>query len=66
MDDDLLEELAQLRDLLADSLTRRGVGQWLHAANRVLGGQLPIDLLSQGRYDEVRRAAEAFVDGSYA
>lgn len=65
---DRYDQLAQLRDLvllLSDSLTPRGVGQWLHAMNRLLDGQRPIDLLAQDRHDEVRSAAEAFIDGSY-
>ena len=65
---DRYDRLAQLRDLvllLSDSLTARGVGQWLHAKNRLLGGERPIDLLAKERYDEVRRAAESFIDGSY-
>lgn len=66
---DQYDQLAQLRDLvmlLSDSLTPRGVGQWLHARNRLLDGQRPIDLLAEKHYERVRRAAEAFTDGSYA
>ncbi|MEX2627744.1 MAG: hypothetical protein WD225_12730 [Ilumatobacteraceae bacterium] len=62
------DRLAQLRDLvllLSDSLTPRGVGQWLHAKNRLLDGRRPLDLLAEDLYDEVRGAAEAFVDGAY-
>lgn len=62
------DRLAELRDLVAllsDSLSSRGVGQWLHARNRVLGGDRPIDILAAGRFEEVRRAAQAFVEGSY-
>lgn len=62
------DRLAQLRDLvvlLSDSLTPRGVGQWLHARNRLLIGERPVDLLVDDRFDEVREAAEAFVDGAY-
>ncbi|HUH67427.1 MAG TPA: DUF2384 domain-containing protein [Mycobacterium sp.] len=65
---DRYDRLVQLRDLvllLSDSLTPRGVGQWLHAKNRLLDGERPVDLLAKERYDEVRRAAEAFIDGSY-
>lgn len=65
---DRYDRLAQLRDLvllLSDSLTSRGVGQWLHAKNRLLDGQRPIDLLTDERYEQVRDAAEAFIDGSY-
>lgn len=65
---DRYDRLAQLRDLvllLSDSLTPRGVGQWLHAKNRLLDGARPVDLLAEGRYDDVRGAADAFVDGAY-
>ena len=65
---DRYDRLAQLRDLvllLSDSLTPRGVGQWLHAKNRLLDGERPVDLLAEDHYEEVRRAAEAFVDGTY-
>lgn len=65
---DRYDRLAQLRDLvllLSDSLTPRGVGQWLHAKNRVLDGARPVDLLAEDRYEDVRSAAESFIDGSY-
>lgn len=65
---DRYDRLAQLRDLvllLSDSLTARGVGQWLHAKNRLLDGERPIELLAKECYAEVRRAAESFIDGSY-
>src|SRR5690606_30179801 len=60
---DRYDRLAQLRDLvilLSDSLTPRGVGQWLHAKNRLLESQRPVDLLAEDRYETVREAAEAF------
>ncbi len=62
------DRLAELRDLvmlLSDSLTSRGVGQWLHARNRLLDGDRPLTAVAAGRLNEVRRAAQAFVDGSY-
>ena len=62
------DRLAELRDLvvlLSDSLTARGVGQWLHARNRLLAGGRPLEALTEGRGVEVRAAAQAFVDGSY-
>lgn len=65
---DRYDRLAQLRDLvllLSDSLTPRGVGQWLHAQNRLLNGERPVDLLAEDRYHEVHSAAEGFVAGSY-
>ena len=65
---DRYDRLAQLRDLvllLSDSLTPRGVGQWLHAKNRILDGARPVDLLAEDHYERVRDAAESFIDGSY-
>lgn len=62
------DRLAELRDLvllLSDSLTPRAVGQWLRARNRMLGSERPIDALTAGDFEKVRRAAEAFIDGSY-
>ena len=62
------DRLAELRDLvllLSDSLTPRGVAQWLRARNRVLGRERPIDVLTAGDFEKVRLAAEAFIDGSY-
>ena len=40
-------------------------GQWLHAKNRLLDGQRPVDLLAEDRYQDVRSAAESFIDGAY-
>jgi hypothetical protein len=65
---DRYDRLAQLRDLvllLSESLTPRGVGQWLRGRNRLLGGRRPVDLLAEERFDEVRQAAEAFIGGAY-
>lgn len=62
------DRLSELRDivlLLSDSLTPRGTGQWLHARNRLLGGERPLELLARGRAEEVRRSAQSFVEGSY-
>lgn len=65
---DRYDRLAGLRDLallLSDSLTPRGVGQWLHAQNRLLEGRRPVEALAEGDFDAVRRAARSFIDGAY-
>ncbi len=62
---DRLAELGDLVVLLSDSLTPRGVGQWLHARNRLLDGERPIEAIAAGHLSDVRHAAQAFVDGSY-
>ncbi|MFA5889548.1 MAG: DUF2384 domain-containing protein [Actinomycetota bacterium] len=60
-----LSDLREVVLILQDSLTARGVGQWLRARNRLLDGQTPIELLAHGKVDLVRAAAASFVDGAY-
>lgn len=62
------ERLRELRDiviLLRETLTPRGVGQWLRARNRMLQGRRPLDLLVERNAQAVRAAAEAYVEGGY-
>lgn len=63
--DERLRELREIVLLLRDTLTPRGVGQWLNARNRILGGRRPIEVLSEGHAKLVRDAANAYVDGAY-
>jgi hypothetical protein len=63
--DERIRELSDISLVLSDTLTARGVTQWLNARNRVLDGQRPIDLISKGQGDRVRDAAQAYLDGSY-
>lgn len=60
-----LREIREVALILQDSLTPRGVGQWLRARNRLLVGRRPIDLLAEGDVAAVSKAAQAFVDGAY-
>lgn len=62
---DRLTELRDLALLLSDSLTPRGVGQWLHAHNRLLAGRRPVEVLTDDDFDAVRRAAQTFIEGGY-
>ena len=65
---DRYDRLADLRDvalILSGSLSPRGVGQWLHARNRLLAGRRPLEVLAAGSVEEVRQAAQGFVDGAY-
>ena len=62
---DRLDGLREVVRTLADSLTPRGVGQWLHANNRLLGGRRPLEVLREGETDAVLQAARSFVDGAY-
>lgn len=52
-------------EILDDTLTSAGIGQWLRARNRMLGGRTPMDLIDEGDLASVERAAWAFVDGAY-
>jgi hypothetical protein len=63
--DERLRELREIVLLLRETLTPRGVGQWLNARNRLLAGRRPIELLAEGRADAVRDAANAYVEGAY-
>ncbi len=58
-----IDDLRDLVTLLAATLPDEQTGRWLRARNRLLRGGRPIDLLSAGKYEAVREAAEAFVDG---
>jgi len=63
-DEARLRELAEIVLLLAETLTARGVGQWLHARNRLLGDACPLNLIAAGDTARVREAAASFVDGA--
>lgn len=66
--DESYDRLIEIRDLvilLKDSLSDRGVSQWLRARNRLLEGRRPLDVLAERGFEEVRVAAQAFVDGVY-
>jgi transcriptional regulator with XRE-family HTH domain len=62
------DRLTDIRDvvlLLRDSLTERGIKQWLRARNRMLDGRRPLEVLHAGDAEAVRRAARAFSEGVY-
>jgi len=63
--DERLRELSEISLALSDTLSPRGVTQWLSARNRLLDGRRPIDLISKGEISEVRAAAESYVAGDY-
>lgn len=60
-----IDDLRTIVQLLEDSLTAKGMRQWLRSRNRYLGGQRPIDLLRENQFDRVQEAAEAFREGYY-
>jgi hypothetical protein len=63
--EDRLRDLREIALLLQETLTRRGVGQWLRAQNRLLGGRRPLEALAAGETQAVRGAAAAYVEGAY-
>jgi transcriptional regulator with XRE-family HTH domain len=74
LDDDLqrgpnyarqIDDLDAIVTELQDSLTPKGIQQWLWARNRYLKGKRPIEVLGEGRFDVVYEAAAAFRDGVY-
>jgi transcriptional regulator with XRE-family HTH domain len=60
-----IDDLRAVIEVLEDSLTPKGIRQWLHARNRLLAGARPIDSLSKGNFDAVHKAADAFAQGYY-
>lgn len=63
--EDRLQAVRQIVLLLDDSLSKRGVGQWFRAHNRLLGGRRPLDVLVAGDYEAVRQAAASFANGAF-
>jgi hypothetical protein len=63
--EDRLRDLREIALLLQETLTRRGVGQWLRARNRLLRGRRPLEALAAGETRAVREAAAAYVEGAY-
>ncbi len=63
--DERLRDLREVVLILSETLTARGVGQWLSARNRLLNGRQPIDVLAEGKMEAVRDAAKAYVEGAY-
>jgi len=47
--------MVDIRKILEDSLTAEGIDQWLRAANRLLDGRRPIDLIDEGDTQSVRQ-----------
>lgn len=58
-----LLELKYVIEQLTDVYTDEGVEIWLHARQRALGGQRPLDLLREGRFEEILIEAERLAGG---
>lgn len=44
---------------------REGAAIWLHARNGNLGGRRPVDVLAEGRLDDVRAEVERLVSEAW-
>lgn len=60
-----IDDLRAIVELLREAYSGQATRSWLMARNRLLAFDRPIDRLAKGNFDEVREAAEAFVDGDY-
>lgn len=60
-----IDDLRMVVSELEESLTAKGIRQWLRARNRYLEGDRPIDLIREGEFKRVREAALAFREGYY-
>jgi DNA-binding transcriptional regulator YiaG len=56
---DVVHLVSQLRDVYTDE----GIQIWLKTRNRNLGGRRPIELLGEGRFDEVLEEVDRVVGG---
>jgi len=63
--DERIRELSEISLMLSETATPRGVTQWLNARNRLLENKRPVDLIAEGKADQVRQAAESLVAGDY-
>lgn len=60
---DRLLELKYVIEGLADVYEDEGIEIWLHSRQRSLGGQSALDLLRDGRFDEVLDAIDRLAGG---
>jgi transcriptional regulator with XRE-family HTH domain len=60
-----IDDLRAVVEILDETLTSKGIAQWLRSRNRYLDGDRPIDVLREGEYSRVKEAADAFRDGAY-
>ncbi|MDO9108539.1 MAG: DUF2384 domain-containing protein, partial [Coriobacteriia bacterium] len=58
-----LRRLARVQYLLGDLTDSAEARRWLRAASPALRGEAPIDLLEDGRVEEVIAVLEALADG---
>lgn len=59
-----LTDLQYVLDMLTDVYDTEGSVIWLNSRNRILEGQRPLDLLTEGRTDEVIELLQQLSDGN--
>ena len=57
-------EIAYIRERLSDLYTRYGVEFWLHSPNRLLDGEMPINLVNRGEGERVLAVIERLESGA--
>jgi len=60
-----LLELATVAQRLAKAMKRDAAAAWLYEPNPLLSNMRPIDLVGQGRYQEVLDLVDAIAEGVY-
>ncbi len=60
---DRLLELKYVIEQLSDVYTDEGIEIWLHARQRALSGQRPVDLLRAGQFETVLQLVERLAGG---
>lgn len=58
-----LLDIRHLIEILGDAYTDEGIEIWLNSRNRNLDHQRPVDLLQEGRFDEVLAEARRLTGG---
>ncbi len=61
----LISDLRYVVDLLAESYSPEETRVWLYSKHRLLKGERAIDLIHEGRTDEVLTVIESLDEGSY-
>lgn len=60
---DRLLELKYVIEGLSDVFEDEGIEIWLHSRQRGLGGRTPLELLQEGRFDQVLEAIDRLAGG---
>ena len=60
-----LLDLEYVMDLACEVFDEEGGAMWLHARNRLLAGERPLDLIAQGETDRVIGVLDRLADGNF-